>query len=86
MLATMPGMWLKPKMSSDRLQIPGGQLPLGIDGHIRYTPTTETIGDWSSARVNEPFVHEPRPQLRGAAIWKPGAVSAITRLGVQSVA
>eukprot|EP00439_Symbiodinium_sp_Y106_P084869 s1139_g26.t2 len=35
-----------------------GQLPLGIDGHIRYTPTTETIGDWSSARVNEPFVHE----------------------------
>ncbi|CAE7808317.1 GIP [Symbiodinium sp. CCMP2592] len=35
-----------------------GQLPLGIDGRIRYTPTTEIIGDWSSAGVNEPFVHE----------------------------
>lgn len=36
----------------------GGHLPSGVDGHIRYSPTTETIGEWSSAGVNEQFIHE----------------------------
>ncbi|CAE7271894.1 PSF2 [Symbiodinium sp. KB8] len=35
----------------------GGHLPSGVDGHIRYSPTTETIGEWSSAGVNEQFIH-----------------------------
>ncbi|CAE7239770.1 PSF2 [Symbiodinium sp. CCMP2456] len=46
-----------------------GHLPIGVDGRIRYSPTTEIFGEWSSAGVNVPFdfIHEPRPRL-GAAL------------------